>query len=81
MKNILYYLNQVQDTRNARGKRYQLKSILALVLMGYMCGNNSLAKIYLFGKRLNKTTRLKLGFIGDTPSHPTITETLKKVNP
>ena len=81
MKNILYHLNKIHYIRKAQGKRYKLKSILALVLIGYMSGCDSLAKIHLLGKRLKKANRQKLGFKGSMPSHPTIIEVIKKVDP
>ena len=82
MRNILYYLGKIEDNRQKQGKRYALKSILALVLIGYMQGYTSLARIYRFGKTLTNTQKKQLGFIsGKTPSHPTITETIKKINP
>lgn len=35
MRNILYYFDKIQDNRQKQGKRYKLKSILALVLAIY----------------------------------------------
>lgn len=81
MRNILYYLGKIQDPSKNSGKRYQLKSILSLVILGYGAGCTSLAEVYRFGKKLKCRERLRLGFKDSTPSHPTITETLKKLNP
>lgn len=81
MRNILHYLGKIQDPRKNSGKRYQLKSILSLVILGYGAGCISLADVYRFGKKLKSRERLRLGFKGTTPSHPTITGTLKKLNP
>lgn len=81
MKNILYHFSKIQDKRQKQGRRYELKSILALVLVGYMLGYTSLARIYRFGKTLNKTQKKLLGFRDNkTPSHPTITETMKGID-
>lgn len=81
MRTILHLLGEIHDKRSNRGKRYELKSILALTLLGYTLGHTSLARIYRFGKSLNKTQKKKLGFkCGKTPSHPTITETIKKID-
>lgn len=81
MKNILHYFEKIQDNRQNQGKRYQLKSILALVLIGYMHGYTSLARIYRFGKILTNTQKIRLGFTSlSTPSHPTITETMKRID-
>jgi predicted transposase YbfD/YdcC len=81
MKNILSFFDKIQDNRQNQGKRYQLKSILALVLIGYMHGYTSLARIYRFSKHLTNTQKIRLGFTSlSTPSHPTITETMKRID-
>lgn len=81
MKNILHYLGKIHDSRNKQGRRYKLKSILSLVLLGYTSGCTSLAAVYRFGKQLKKRELIKLGFNNSTPSHPTITETIKRIDP
>ena len=74
MQSINNYFKKIHDIRRKQGRRYELNSIMSLVLLGYMAGCTSLAKIYRFSKGLNKKTRLRLGFSGGTtPSHPTIT--------
>ena len=81
MKNILHHFSKIQDNRQKQGRRYELKSILALVLLGYMHGYTSLARIYRFGQILTKIQKRLLGFTsGSVPSHPTITETVKRIN-
>jgi hypothetical protein len=62
MKNMLHYFGKIQDNRQNQGKRYELKSILALVLIGYILGYTSLTRIYCFGKTLTKTQKKQLGF-------------------
>lgn len=81
MKNILHYLGKVHDSRKKQGRRYKLKSILSLVLLGYTSGCTSLAGVYRFGKQLKKRELAKLGFNNISPSHPTITETIKRIDP
>lgn len=81
MKNILHYLGKIHDSRNKQGRRYKLKSILSLVLLAYTSGCTSLAAVYRFGKQLKKRELIKLGFNNSTPSHPTITETIKRIDP
>jgi len=81
MENILHYFDKIQDNRQKQGQRYKLQSILALVLIGYMHGYTSLARIYRFGKTLTKAQRKQLGFESkNTPSHPTITETMRRID-
>ena len=80
MRNIISLLNKIHDKRKESGKRYKLSSILGLVLLGYMVGCTSLRAVWYFGRRLNKTQLKKL-MLRAVPSHPTITETMKKVDP
>src|SRR5689334_251713 len=81
MKSIGNYFKKIEDKRRKQGRRYELRSIICLVLLGYMAGCTSLAKIYKLGKGLNKKARQRLGFSGSTPSHPTITKAMKMINP
>ncbi len=81
MMSISNYFKKIQDKRRKQGRRYELNSIISLVLLGYMAGCASLAKVYRFSKDLNKKTRPKLGFTGNTPSHPTITKVMKMIDP
>ena len=46
-----------------------------------MAGCNSLLKIHIFGQRMTKTNRQRLGFTNSMPSYPTITQTLKRIDP
>lgn len=81
MKSIKKYFEKIQDKRRKQGKRYKLNSIILLVLLGYMSGCTSLAKVYRLGQSLNKKARHKLGFNIRTPSHPTITKTMRMIDP
>ncbi len=62
-------------------KGSKLNSILSLVILGYGAGCKSLLDVCKFGKKLNSREKRKLGFDKNTPSHPTITETIKKLDP
>jgi hypothetical protein len=77
MTNMLNYFNKIHDIRRNQGKKYKLSSISLLVILGY----KSLAQIYSFGRHLKKDDKKKLCFKDKTPSHPTITETMKKIHP
>lgn len=81
MQNLLHSLSKVQDNRRKQGRRYTLESILALIIMGYTFGCKSFAQIYEFGKNLSPKDRRALGFGDTTPSHPTLTESIKKISP
>lgn len=41
--NLMEYLLQIEDKRKARGKRYQLETVMVLVILAKLCGQN---KIY-----------------------------------
>lgn len=81
MRNILHYLGKIHDSRKKQGQRYKLKSILSLILLGYTSGCTNLAAVYRFGKQLKKRELMRLGFADTTPSHPTLTETMKRIDP
>ena len=52
------------------------------MLTGYMHGYTSLARVYRLGKSLSNLQKRRLGFHTlITPSHPTITETMRCLNP
>jgi len=46
-----------------------------------MAGCDSLLKIHIFGQRMTKTNCQRLGFTSSMPSHPTVTQTLKRIDP
>lgn len=82
MANIIQSFNKIHDKRNNRGKRYKLNSILGLVAIGFMSGCTSFRAIWKLGLNLNRTNRKKLGFKNCVmPSHPTIINILKGINP
>jgi predicted transposase YbfD/YdcC len=82
MPNIIQYFRKIHDKRSCRGKRYKLESVLGLAELGFMRGCTSLRAIWKFGVTLNKTDRKRLGFTGEAmPSHPTIINILKTVDP
>jgi hypothetical protein len=81
MASIINQFKKNQDKRRKQGKRYELNSIICLVLLGYMSGCSSLAKMYRFGKSLNMKVKLRLGFSSISPSHPTITKIIRMLDP
>ena len=79
--NILNFLTTVKDYRNDRGKRYNLPSILCLLLSGLLSGNNSIASIHRWGKSLSKNRLKQLGFYDQKLiSYSNLTVILKKVD-
>src|ERR1700739_3013812 len=78
---LLAALKQVPDFRHKRGQSYHLWSLLALVLVGFLCGRRGLRAVFRIGRSLPMKQRLQLGF-GRTrmPCHSTLTETMRAVN-
>lgn len=59
---ITELLSTVKDYRKPQGKRYNLSSVLRLVLAGLLCGTNNLATIHRWAKTLSKKALIELGF-------------------
>lgn len=75
-------LAQVPDPRGGQGQDYRLWSILALIVVGFLCGRRGLLSVFLLGRSLNQRQRHALGFHkGTTPCHATLTETMRAIDP
>ncbi len=73
MDSIFSVLSGVFDHRDGQGKEYSIGSLLSLVLLGFLCGCNSLAAVARFGKLLSREQRKELGFRPHkSPAHNTI---------
>jgi hypothetical protein len=78
---LLAALKQVPDFRHKRGQSYRLWSLLALVLVGFLCGRRGLRAVLRMGRSLPLKQRLQLGFGRNRmPCHSTLTETLRAVD-
>ena len=78
---LLDALKQVPDFREKRGQSYQLWSLLALVLVGFLCGRRGLMAVFRMGRALPVKQRLQLGFgRHKMPCHSTLTETMRAVD-
>lgn len=76
------HLEKLNDPRGLQGQDYRLWSILALILVGYLCGRRSLMAVFRMGRSLTATQRSLLGFVkGKTPCHATLTETVRMLDP
>ena len=72
------HLEKLNDPRGLQGQDYRLWSILALILVGYLCGRRSLMAVFRMGRSLTARQRSLLGFVkGKTPCHATLTETVR----
>jgi predicted transposase YbfD/YdcC len=78
MMKIKELLQRVDDPRGLQGQDYRLWSILALIIVGFLCGRRNLRAVFRMGRSLTATQRSALGFVnGSTPCHPTLTETIR----
>jgi hypothetical protein len=78
---LLDALKKVPDFRGKRGQSYQLWSLLALVLVGFLCGRRGLMAVFRMGRALPVKQRLRLGFRRyKMPCHSTLTETMRAVD-
>ncbi|MGH8567283.1 MAG: ISAs1 family transposase [Gammaproteobacteria bacterium] len=78
---LIELLDGLVDVRKARGKRHSLKSILALAVVGVVCGMRSLAAIAQFARELPEPIRRRLGGRPlRPPSEPTFRRALKRLD-
>ena len=69
------------DPRGFHGRRYKLESLLGLIVVGLLCGRNSLASIWRLSKNLTVEQRLALGFDRwRLPSHPILTTLMQQLD-
>lgn len=69
------------DPRGFHGRRYKLESLLSLIVVGLLCGRNSLASIWRLSKSLTTEQRLTLGFDRwRLPSHPILTTLMQQLD-
>ena len=74
-------LERVPDPRGKQGRDYQLWSLLALIITGFLCGRQSLMAVYRMGRKLSVRQRQQLGFMrGTMPAHATLTETMRQID-
>ncbi len=59
---LLQILETVKSKTSLKGRTYKISSIIALIILGTLCGQNSIKSIARFGNRLSKPQRKKLGF-------------------
>jgi hypothetical protein len=71
----------LEDPRQASGRRYRLESLLGLILVGLLCGRNSLASIWRLSQGFTVEQRLALGFDKwRLPSHPILTTLMQQLD-
>ena len=66
------YIQRFPDHRK-HGVRYRFGSMVLLVIVGYLCGRNSLIGVWRFAQTLTKPQLKRLGFRnGKVPTHPAL---------
>lgn len=81
LASLLEALREVADPRDPRGIRHPLHSILALCVLAFICGRQSLTAVVRFGRQ-HKTLLKELGFPrSKAPSVPTLSRVLGAVEP
>lgn len=80
---LLSILNdRLSDNRGKKGKMYSLGSLVLLVIVGFMCGRNSVRAIERFGRALSDEDFYRLGFKRSfyRPSQATLCIQLQQVD-
>ncbi len=73
-------LRQVPDPRGKQGQDYALWSLLALIVVSFLCGRRGLMAAFRLGRSLTPRQCEALGFRkGKTPCHGTLTETVRAI--
>lgn len=73
-------VEQVKDPRNPSGLRHPLKSILRLMISGFLCGCNCTAAVLRWAKRLPKAHREALGFPKALPSEGALSNLFSRMD-
>lgn len=77
---LIDVLAEIPDFRKARGKRHDLKSILALACCAILCGYRSYSAIAEWGHHYGRRFTRALGFTHKPPSASTLHTIFKGVN-
>lgn len=71
---------QIEDPRDASGRRYPLGSVMKLLVSALLCGRKSLAQIVLWGRSLSPQTLESLGFHNKVPCVATLSNLLRRID-
>jgi len=77
---LLKILETVKSKTSLKCRTYNVSSILALVILGLACNQDSVKSIARFGKRLTKPQKRRMGFVNKMPISGTIYYTLKAID-
>jgi len=59
---------------------YALWALLALIVVGFLCGRQGLLSVHRRGRSLTEDQRRQLGFRRKMPCHATLTETIRAID-
>ena len=80
LENITALFSSIPDPRKSRGSSYKLPSLLALLLLGVLCGRRGCMAIFRLGRSLSHDARRTLGFGYRVPCHSTLTELVRDLD-
>lgn len=73
-------LEGIEDPRDKSGRRYELGSVLKLLLAGLLCGRKSLGQIVLWGRSLSPKAKEAMGFKKKVPCVATLSNLLRRLH-
>ena len=80
MKRITEVIAEIGDKRKARGKRYELSTVIMLVIPAITCGCKSYSAIAQWGRDYRGEITQALGYKGNTPCAATLYYIMKNLN-
>jgi len=83
MTSLQDILKKVPDPRSRQGLRHPHWALLSLIILSMPCGRRGMAAAHRLGKMLTPRQLRRLGFRPehDPPSHPTLTEFTRYLDP
>lgn len=80
-QSLIFFLNEIEDTRCAEGKRHNQLSILTIIIIAMLCGHFSLKAIARFAKTNNEELKKYIPLPrGKVPSFSTIQRASHRLN-
>lgn len=80
MKRLVEVIAEIKDKRKARGKRYELTTVLTMIVVAIMCGCKSYSAVAQWGRDYRGEITQALGYKTKTPCAATIYGIMKNLN-
>ena len=74
-------LRQIPDPRGKKGRLHPLHALLGLIMLSLLRGNRSMKAAFRVGRTLPQRHLKSLGFSSPPPSHATLTQLLRILDP